>query len=124
MIAESTVCLHRIGDWKGTDVDRSATARGKRASRNSGQPTGDGRRDDTTESLPKELGVLLVVAGIGGLLLPGPVGSPFLILGAVTLWPAAFRRVEHCFATRLPRLHHMGMIQIRRFMTDLERRYP
>ena len=46
------------------------------------------------EGLPKEVGVLLVVAGIGGLLLPGPVGTPFLLLGGVTLWPAAFRRVE------------------------------
>jgi hypothetical protein len=92
--------------------------------RNSGQPRGDSRRHDTIEGLPKELGVLLVVAGIGGLLLPGPVGSPFLIVGAVTLWPAAFRRVEHCFERRLPRLHHLGMIQIRRFVTDLDRRYP
>jgi len=66
----------------------------------------------------------LVVAGIGGLLLPGPVGTPFLILGGVTLWPAAFRRVEACLEKRLPRLHHMGMIQIRRFMADLDRRYP
>ena len=76
------------------------------------------------QALPKELGVLLVVGGIGGLLLPGPVGSPFLILGGVILWPAAFRRVERCFEKRFPRLHKQGMMQITRFVTDLERRYP
>ena len=31
--------------------------------------------------LPREVGVLLIVAGMGGILLPGPVGSPFLLLG-------------------------------------------
>jgi len=105
-------------------VDRSATAGGELALRNSDQPAGDAGGDVSIQSLPKELGVLLVVAGIAGLLLPGPVGTPFLILGGVTLWPAAFRRVDACFQKRLPRLHHVGMIQIRRFVTDLERRYP
>jgi len=105
-------------------VDRSGTAGGELALRNSDQPAGDGRENVSLQSLPTELGVLLVVAGIGGLLLPGPLGTPFLILGGVTLWPAAFRRVEACFEKRLPRLHHLGMIQIRRFVTDLERRYP
>jgi hypothetical protein len=74
--------------------------------------------------MPKELGVLLVVSGIGGLLLPGPVGTPFLLLGGVILWPAAFRRVESCFEKRFPRLHKEGMMQITRFVSDLERRYP
>jgi hypothetical protein len=83
-----------------------------------------GRNGVGRVSVPKELGVLLVVAGIGGLLLPGPVGTPFLIVGCVTLWPAAFSRVEACFEKRLPRMHRVGMHQIERFVTDLERRYP
>jgi len=90
----------------------------------SDQPAGAGEGNNSIERLPKELGVLLVVAGIGGLLLPGPVGTPFLILGGVTLWPAAFNRVDACFEKRFPRLRHAGMIQIRRFITDLDRRYP
>src|SRR5208282_1409713 len=76
------------------------------------------------DSAPKELGVLLVVAGIGGLLLPGPVGTPFLIVGGVILWPAAFKRVERYFHKRMPRMHAVGMKQMNRFITDLERRYP
>ena len=76
------------------------------------------------ETLPKELGVLLVVAGIGGVLLPGPVGAPFLVVGGVILWPAAFKRVDRCFQKRLPRMHEAGMKQMQRFISDLERRYP
>jgi hypothetical protein len=76
------------------------------------------------EAMPREVGVLLVVAGIGGILLPGPVGTPFLVLGGVILWPRAFQRLEGLLERRFPRLHHQSMIQITRFINDLERRYP
>jgi hypothetical protein len=74
--------------------------------------------------MPKEVGVLLIVAGIGGLLLPGPVGSPFVILGGVILWPRIFERVEIAFANRFPRVHRQSVRQIGRFLVDLDRRYP
>lgn len=74
--------------------------------------------------LPKEVGILLVVAGVGGILLPGPVGGPFLLLGAVTLWPRWFTRLEICFQKRFPTIHRTGTRQIKRFLADLERRYP
>lgn len=76
------------------------------------------------EGLPKEVGVLLLVAGIGGILLPGPVGSPFLILGGLVLWPSAFRRVEDGFVKRFPKLHRQSVRQIARFLDDLDSRYP
>jgi len=76
------------------------------------------------EAMPKEVGVLLIVAGIGGLLLPGPVGTPFLVLGGVVLWPRTFRWLEGFLERRFPRLHHQSMLQITRFLDDLERRYP
>jgi hypothetical protein len=66
----------------------------------------------------------LIVAGIGGLLLPGPVGSPFFILGCVMLWPSAFERVETWFQKRFPKVHHQSVRQMKRFIDDLERRYP
>jgi hypothetical protein len=75
-------------------------------------------------SLPRELGVLMVVAGIGGILLPGPVGTPFLLVGGVILCPKVFQRAEHAFERRFPRMHREGMRQINRFVLDLERRYP
>jgi hypothetical protein len=76
------------------------------------------------ETLPKEVGVLLIVAGVGGVLLPGPVGAPFLVLGGLILFPKAFRKVDRGFASRFPRLYREGMKQVLRFVTDLERRYP
>jgi hypothetical protein len=105
-------------------MDRLESTGGVPAVRVSGKASENGETDATAPALPKELGVLLVVSGIGGLLLPGPVGTPFLLLGGVILWPAAFRRVESCFERRFPRLHRQGMTQIARFVTDLERRYP
>ena len=74
--------------------------------------------------LPREVGVLLIVAGMGGILLPGPVGSPFLLLGAVTLWPRLFMRIEIGFQKRFPKMHRTGSRQIHRFLSDLDRRYP
>ncbi len=73
--------------------------------------------EDQTEligELPKEVGVLLIVAGVGGILLPGPVGSPFLLLGAMTLWPRMFTRLEVYFQRRFPRMHRTGTRQIQR----------
>jgi hypothetical protein len=87
-------------------------------------PQDDAGQVRRIEAMPKEVGVLLVVAGVGGLLLPGPVGSPFLILGGVILWPRAFRRVDTWFEKRFPRMHHQSVLQIVRFLDDLERRYP
>ena len=75
-------------------------------------------------AMPKEVGVLLIVAGIGGILLPGPVGTPFLVLGVVVLWPRAFGRLEGFLERRFSRLHYQSMLQITRFLDDLERRYP
>jgi hypothetical protein len=74
--------------------------------------------------LPREVGVLLIIAGLGGVLLPGPVGTPFLLLGLATLWPRLFARTEICFQKRFPSLHRRGTKQIKRFLADLDRRYP
>jgi hypothetical protein len=75
-------------------------------------------------AISQEVGALLIVSGIAGILLPGPVGTPLLILGCVMVWPKAFERVDLVFAKRFPRAHHLGVLQSRRFLSDLERRYP
>jgi hypothetical protein len=84
----------------------------------------DAEEIERIKALPKEVGVLLVVAGIGGLLLPGPVGSPFLVLGCAMLWPRTFQWMEDGLAKRFPRCHHQGVRHIKRFIDDLDRRYP
>jgi hypothetical protein len=101
-----------------------ATADGTAESALGPWPEDDAGQVRKIEKMPREVGVLLIVAGVGGMLLPGPVGSPFLILGGVILWPRAFRRVESWFETHFPRTHHQSMRQIVRFLDDLERRYP
>jgi len=76
------------------------------------------------EKLPPEIGVLLIVIGSAGIMLPGPVGSPFLIAGGIALWPSAFRKVEDWFQKVSPTLYDEGIRQLERFLADLERRYP
>jgi hypothetical protein len=79
---------------------------------------------DNARAVSQEIGTLLIVTGIAGILLPGPVGTPLLILGCVMVWPKAFERMDRLFAKRFPRAHQLGVLQSTRFLSDLERRYP
>lgn len=79
---------------------------------------------ERVKTLPKEVGVLLLAAGVGGVLLPGPIGSPFLIMAGVVLWPKLFMRIEVAFERRFPSLHRQGVRQMKRFLSDLQSRYP
>jgi hypothetical protein len=84
------------------------------------QPTAHAR----LRKLPPEIGILLLVIGTAGVLLPGPVGSPFLVAGGLALWPSGFRGVDRCFMKLAPRMYEKGVRQIEYFLADLERRYP
>jgi len=114
---------------RGSNVDHAVSesepgvtpGEGKPGSHGEGRAVEDGTR---LERLPPEIGALLMVVGIAGLILPGPVGSPFFIAGGVVLWPAAFGRVEGWFQRKCPVAHRKGMEQIERYLDDLERRYP
>lgn len=88
------------------------------------EPTRDNEFERRIGRLPAEIGLLLALIGIAGILLPGPVGSPFLLAGGLVLWPKAFGRVEGWFERRFPGLHREGVAQIERYLFDLERRYP
>jgi hypothetical protein len=76
------------------------------------------------EKFPPEIATLLVVAGVAGLVLPGPFGTPLLIAGGVVLWPKTFRPIERWFSRKFPAAHREGVIQIKQFVTDLNRRFP
>jgi hypothetical protein len=104
-------------------VESSAEAR-SRESQSAVDPMDDDAEIRRIQAVPKEVGVLLIVAGIGGILLPGPVGAPFLVLGGVMLWPRAYARMEIFVQKRFPRMHHQSVRQIKRFLDDLDRRYP
>jgi Putative transmembrane protein (PGPGW) len=75
------------------------------------------------KELPKEVGVMLITAGVVGLILPGP-GTPAIIAGGLALWPTAFGKLEAWLERRHPGVHRQSMKQIGRFLNDLERRYP
>jgi len=69
------------------------------------------------EQLPREAGWLLITAGIVGLVVPGVLGAPFLLAGAVILAPGGSKLLSR-WAGR------STMRQVSRFLDDLERRYP
>lgn len=75
------------------------------------------------KELPREVGVMLITAGIVGFVLPGP-GTPAIIAGGLALWPTAFGKLESWLERRHPGVHRQSMKQIGRFLDDLERRYP
>ena len=75
------------------------------------------------KDLPKEVGVMLVTAGIVGFILPGP-GTPAIIAGGLVLWPEAFGKLESWLERTHPQVHRQGLRQINRFLDDLEKRYP
>ena len=98
----------------------------KKANRSPGRDVKSNHHDvvSRVRAMPTEVGALLIVSGIGGIILPGPVGTPFLILGCLVLWPKAFHAVGTCFEKRFPTMHHHGVTQINRYLDDLEKRYP
>ena len=78
---------------------------------------------NTIKNLPKELGVMLITAGIVGFILPGP-GTPAIIAGGLVLWPRAFGKLESWLQQAHPKVHREGIKHINRFLSDLQKRYP
>jgi hypothetical protein len=76
------------------------------------------------EEWPRDVGWVLVTAGVIGVIAPGIIGMPFLVAGAVVLIPGGPRMLSR-WAGRKPRkFAHSALRQICRFLDDLERRYP
>jgi hypothetical protein len=76
------------------------------------------------KKLPAEIGVLLLSVGVAGMLLPGPVGTPFFIAGGIALWPSGFAGAARWLERKAPNVYRHGMQQMDRFLSDLENRYP
>ncbi len=90
---------------------------------NQGQTNPEPADLNTIKNLPKEVGVMLITAGIVGFILPGP-GTPAIIAGGLVLWPEAFGKLESWLERSHPKVHRKGMQQINRFLNDLQKRYP
>ena len=88
------------------------------------EPAAGQQTSEMLGQLPKEMASLLILAGIAGVILPGPVGTPMLIAGCVMMWPKTFRPLEMWFSRRFPRFHQEGVLQIKEFVSDLKARFP
>ena len=86
--------------------------------------SGDQKSNELLGKLPPEIGMLLVISGVAGILLPGLVGTPLLIAGGVSIWPKTFEPIERWFSRRFPSAHKEGVIQIKEFISDLHKRFP
>ncbi len=76
------------------------------------------------EKLPRDVGWLLITAGLVGVVVPGVLGVPFLVLGGLVLMPLTSQRAEHWLSGQSPKIFKGSVRQINRFLDDLERRYP
>lgn len=74
--------------------------------------------------LPREVGAVFLAAGVAGLVLPGPFGTPFLIAGGLILVPRWFHKTERWLEARFPKVHDKGRQPVDRFLDDFDRRYP
>ena len=79
---------------------------------------------ERVEHLDHGVGWVLVSAGLIGMVVPGVLGTPFLLMGALALWPGNRKTVERWRKGHSPKMFHGSMKQINRFLDDLERRYP
>jgi len=79
------------------------------------------------ESLPREIDVVLMAAGIANGMLPPPPG-PFDMMivfsGVLVLWPRGFRALEGRAQSLFPKTHDLTLRLLDRLLDDLERRYP
>jgi len=79
---------------------------------------------DRIRKLPKDVGWLLITAGVLGLILPGVIGTPLLVLGSLMVWPSSQKKAGQWLSGESPTMFRGSMKQINRFLDDLERRYP
>ena len=79
---------------------------------------------DRIRKLPKDVGWLLITAGVLGLILPGVIGTPLLVLGSLMVWPSSQKKAAQWLSGESPQMFRGSMKQINRFLDDLERRYP
>ena len=87
------------------------------------EPDREPGRVPELRELPKNVGYMLLSAGVLGVVLPGP-GTPAIIAGGLVLWPNGFGKAETWFRRKFPAIHQGGMQHIGRFLKDLENRYP
>ena len=115
-------CSHqRYGQWRGRSAHENSAGINAPS-----EP--EAKHDDSTieriKGLPSSIGVILMAAGVVGLVLPGPIGTPLLVAGGLVLAPKAFGKLDAYMKSRYPGVRHHGVKVIERFLDDLQKRYP
>ncbi len=67
---------------------------------------------------------MLIAAGVIGVIVPGIIGTPFLLAGAFVMLPGGPELLVRWSGSPSPRLVRALLRQVGRFLADLERRYP
>jgi hypothetical protein len=76
------------------------------------------------ERLPRDVGWLLIYAGMLGVILPGVIGFPLVLAGAAVVTPGGSTRIARWIGRNPPKLVRASIAQIERLLDDLDRRYP
>ncbi|MBS0262325.1 MAG: hypothetical protein JSS02_10275 [Planctomycetes bacterium] len=74
--------------------------------------------------LPPEVGAVFLAVGVVGVIIPGPIGAPFLLAGGLVLMPNVFDRFERWIEKQMPSVHGIGMRNVNRFIDNFEKRFP
>lgn len=116
-------------NWFCRNRDRAHARKESPPAKEEAPPTAEApQHDESTieriKGLPTSLGVILMAAGVVGVLLPGPIGTPLIVAGGLVLAPRAFGRIDKALKDRFPGLRHQGVKMIERFLDDLQKRYP
>lgn len=79
---------------------------------------------DRVKHLNRNMGWVLISAGMVGVILPGIIGTPFVILGSLVLWPGNQKLLDKWRRNHRSRFVDTALRQVDRYLDDIERRYP
>jgi hypothetical protein len=75
-------------------------------------------------NVPRDVGWLMISVGVIGVVLPGIIGTPFLVAGVAVLAPGGPQLLIDWVRRNPKAAALVGVKQIGRWLDDLERRYP
>ena len=73
--------------------------------------------------LSPEAAAAVMASGLIFWIFPGP-GTPLILAGGLRLWPQLFRKVSDKIQNYFPKGHETGLDVLRRFLDDMEGRFP
>ena len=112
--------IWKSGIRRGPDASRARSVAEIMMEVKSAQSTSD---EYSPERLPPEVAFMLLLIGVAAIPLPGP-GVPFIVAGGLVLWPKTFTPINNQMKTKYPAADASVFRVLKRFETDLNRRYP